>query len=77
MVLNIAIYLIHLGIYKSATLVSANNIVRKSIHKHALESRQSDLFGYEEMGREIQKNCNNNNNNLESGYFGNGDTNKN
>jgi hypothetical protein len=50
-----AIYLIHLGIYKSATLVSANNIVRKSIHKHALESRLSDLFGYAEMGREIQK----------------------
>jgi hypothetical protein len=54
-VLNIASYLMLLGIYNSATLVSANNELRKSIHKHALESRLLRLIGHAEMEREIEK----------------------
>ncbi|HEY9386519.1 MAG TPA: hypothetical protein VIP70_05735 [Nitrososphaeraceae archaeon] len=54
-VLNIAAYLMLLGIYNSATLVSANNNLRKSIRKHALESRLLDLIGRAEMEKEIQK----------------------
>ena len=38
-VLVSASYLMLLGIYNSATLVSANNELRRSIHKHALESK--------------------------------------
>jgi uncharacterized protein (DUF1697 family) len=44
-----------LGIYNSATLVLTNNIVRKSIRKHALESKLLDLIGHAEMEKEIQK----------------------
>jgi hypothetical protein len=44
-----------LGIYNSATLVSINNDLRKSIRKHALESRLLDLIGHAEMENEIQK----------------------
>jgi hypothetical protein len=44
-----------LGIYGSATLVSANDTLRKSIRKHALESRLLDLIGHAEMEKEIQK----------------------
>jgi hypothetical protein len=43
-----------LGIYNSATLVSANNSLRKSIRKYALESRLLDLIGHAEMEKEIQ-----------------------
>jgi hypothetical protein len=53
-VLVIAAFLMLLGIYNSATLVSMNNIVRKSIRKHALESRLLDLIGHAEMDKEIQ-----------------------
>ena len=44
-----------LGIYNSATLVSVNDVLRKSIRKHALESRLLDLIGHAEMEKEIQK----------------------
>ena len=44
-----------LGIYNSATLVSANNNLRKFIRKRALESRLLDLIGHAEMEKEIQK----------------------
>ena len=54
-VLNIAGYLMLLGIYNSATLVSANNNLRKTIRKHAIECRLLDLIGHAEMEREIQK----------------------
>lgn len=53
-VLNIAAYLMLLGIYNSATLVSANNN-RKSIHKHTLESRLLGLIGQAEMEKRIQE----------------------
>jgi hypothetical protein len=54
-VLNIAAYLMLLGIYNSATLVSANNNLRKSIRKHALESKLLHLIGQAEMEKEVQK----------------------
>jgi hypothetical protein len=44
-----------LGIYNSATLVSANSELRKSIHKRTLESRLLSLIGHAEMEKEIQK----------------------
>jgi predicted transcriptional regulator len=44
-----------LGIYNSAILVSANNKLRKSIHKHALETRLLRLIGHAEMEKEIEK----------------------
>ncbi|HEU5120000.1 MAG TPA: hypothetical protein VFT71_03340 [Candidatus Nitrosocosmicus sp.] len=48
-VLNIAAFFILLGIYNSATLVSANHDLRKLIRKHALESRLLDIIGQAEM----------------------------
>ena len=54
-VLNIAGYLMLLGIYGSATLVSANTNLRRSIHKHALESKLLNLIGHAEFEREIQR----------------------
>jgi hypothetical protein len=54
-VLIMASFLMLLGIYNSATLVSANNNLRKSIHKHALESRLLRLIGHAEMEKEIEK----------------------
>jgi hypothetical protein len=54
-VLNISAYLMLLGIYNSATLVSANNNLRKSIRKHALESKLLHLIGQAEMEKEVQK----------------------
>jgi hypothetical protein len=53
--LNVAAFLMLVGIYNSATLVSANNNLRKSIHKHALESRLLRLIGHAEMEKEIEK----------------------
>jgi hypothetical protein len=49
-----ASYLMLLGIYNSATLVSANNGLRRSIHKHALESKLLSAIGHAEMEKEIQ-----------------------
>jgi hypothetical protein len=54
-VLNIAAFLMLLGIYNSATLVSANHDLRKLIRNHALESRLLDLIGQAEMDNEIRK----------------------
>jgi hypothetical protein len=54
-VLNIAAFLMLLGIYNSATLVSANHNLRKFIRNHALESRLLDLIGQAEMDNEIRK----------------------
>jgi hypothetical protein len=54
-VLNIAAFFMLLGIYNSATFVSANHDLRKLIRKHALESRLLDIIGQAEMEKEIQK----------------------
>lgn len=54
-VLNIAGYLMLLGIYNSASLVSMNNNLRKSIRKHAIKSNLLDLIGHTEMEKEILK----------------------
>jgi hypothetical protein len=54
-VLNIGAFLMLLGIYNSATLVSANHNLRRLIRKHALESRLLDLIGQAEMNTEIRK----------------------
>jgi MFS family permease len=52
-VLNMASFLIVLGIFNSASLVSANNNLRSSLHKHA--SKLLKPIGRAEMEREIQK----------------------
>ena len=54
-VLNISTFLMLLGIYNSATFVSANHDLRKLIRKHALESRLLDIIGQAEMEKEIRK----------------------
>jgi hypothetical protein len=54
-VLILASFLMLLGIYNSAALVSVNNNLRKSIHKHALESKLLGLIGQAEMGNVIEK----------------------
>ena len=54
-VLVMAAFLMLLGIYNSAILVSANNELRKSIFKHAYESRLLRLIGHAEMQSEIEK----------------------
>ena len=54
-VLNIAAFFMLLGIYNSATFVSANHNLRKLIRKHAVESRLLDIIGQAEMENEIQK----------------------
>ena len=53
-ILTTASWLILLGIYNSATLVSANNELRRSIYKHALESKLLGAIGHAEMEKEIQ-----------------------
>jgi hypothetical protein len=54
-ILVTASYLTLLGIYNSATHVSADNELRISIHKHALESKLLGAIGHVEMEKEIQK----------------------
>ena len=54
-ILTTASYLMLIGIYNSATLVSANNELRRSIHRHALESKLLSAIGHAEMEKEIQK----------------------
>ena len=44
-----------LGIYNSARLVSINADLRRSIYKHAFESRLLNFIGTAEMDREVQK----------------------
>ena len=52
-ILNMASFLIVLGIFNAASLVSANNNLRSSLHKHALKLLRP--IGRAEMEREIQK----------------------
>jgi hypothetical protein len=54
-ILPIGAFLMMLGIYNSATLVSANINLRKSIHTITLESKLLDIIGQAEMEKEIQK----------------------
>ena len=54
-VMNIAAFFMLLGIYNSATLVSANHNLRKLIRKHALESKLLGLLGHAELDNEIRK----------------------
>jgi hypothetical protein len=51
-ILVVASYLMLLGIYNSAKLVSVNNDLRRSIHKHAL--KLLNPIGQAEMEKEIQ-----------------------
>jgi hypothetical protein len=53
--LILAGYLMLLGIYNSAASVSVNAELRKSIYRHAFESRLLNLIGRAEMDKEIQK----------------------
>jgi hypothetical protein len=53
--LNTGAFLMLLGIYNSAALVSASTNLRKSIRKQPLESKPSGLIGQVEMEKEIQK----------------------
>lgn len=53
--LNIAGFFMLIGIYNSAILVSSNNELRKSIHRHAMESKLLGMIGQAEMEMEIQK----------------------
>ena len=48
-------YLMLIGIYNSASLISANNELRRSVYKHASESRLLGLIGQAELQREIKK----------------------
>lgn len=57
-VLNVAAYLMLLGIYNSAILVSANTNLRRFIYKRALESRLLSLIEHAEFEKEIQKTVN-------------------
>ena len=52
-VLNMASFLIVLGIFNTASLVSANNILRTSLHRHAIKLLKP--IGRAEMEKEIQK----------------------
>jgi hypothetical protein len=54
-VLIVASLLMLLGIYNSAALVSANNELRRSILKHAQESKLLGTIGHAEMEKEMQK----------------------
>jgi len=54
-VLATAAYLMLIGIYNSATLVTANNELRRSIYKHASEIKLLGMIGQAEMEKEIQK----------------------
>jgi hypothetical protein len=53
-IMTVAAYLVVLGIYNSATLVSANNSLRTSLHRHALKLLKT--IGRAEMEKGIQ-NC--------------------
>jgi hypothetical protein len=53
--LSIAAFLMLVGIYNSGVLVSANNDLRKSIYKYALESKLLGQIGRAEMENELLK----------------------
>ena len=46
---------VHLIYYNTASLVTTNNELRKTIRKHTLQSNLLDLIGHAEMEKEIQK----------------------
>jgi len=54
-VLNTAAFLMLIGIYNSAVLVSTNNDLRQSIYKHALESKLLGAIGRAEVEIELQQ----------------------
>jgi hypothetical protein len=54
-VLNIAAFLVLIGIYNSARLVSVNNSLRKSIYQNAMQLRFLQSIGHAEMEKEVQK----------------------
>jgi hypothetical protein len=54
-VLIIAAFLMLVGIYNSAVLVSVNEELRKSIRKYTLESKLLGVIGEAELGREMDK----------------------
>jgi hypothetical protein len=47
-------YLMLLGIYNSARLVAVNTDLRKTIYKHAVESKLLEMLGRAEMEKELQ-----------------------
>ena len=55
-ILNIAAFLMLVGIYNSAVLVSASNDLRKSIYKHTLESKLLGIIGSAEVEIEMEWN---------------------
>jgi hypothetical protein len=57
-VLISALYMILIGIYNSARLVSVNTHLRKAIHKHTLESNLLESIGQAEMETEIRRTVN-------------------
>jgi hypothetical protein len=57
-ILPMGAFLVMLGIYNSATLVSENINLRKSIYKITQESKLLHLIGQAEMEKEIQKTVN-------------------
>jgi hypothetical protein len=57
-VLNVAAYLVLLGVYNSAKLVSVNNILRRNIYQRALRSELLHSIGQAEMEKEVQKTVN-------------------
>ena len=57
-VLILASYMMFLGIYNSARLVSVNLTLRKTIRKHTLESNLLESIGQAEMENEIRKTVN-------------------
>jgi hypothetical protein len=57
-VLILGSFIMLLGIYNSAVLVSVNNSLRKSIHKQAMESKLLGLIGEAEMSKVVEKTVN-------------------
>ncbi len=57
-ILIIGTYLIMIGIYTSATLVSKSVILRQSIHQITKESNLLELIGTAEMEKEVNKTVN-------------------
>jgi hypothetical protein len=57
-VLIIAAYFIYIGIYKSATMISINSGIRKSIYETARESKLLNLSGRTEMEKETTNTVN-------------------
>ena len=57
-VLILGSFLMLLGIYNSAILVSVNNNLRKAVYKHASETKLLGVIGDAEMRRVIEKTAN-------------------